>query len=213
MFCETVLTAAASSREHIIPEWLLKYLGVRETAVNPTHHKADTMEVVSTRRQTFNALTNGLVCAGCNNGWLSQLEDRAKPLLIPLVTGERSIYDLVLREQAILSRWALKTACTLNRASNFHQFVPPDHAHFVLNVPQHLPAGMIVTTQQLRDSRTEGRGMLQWQQSSDWFMFGPDGMPVKEQTALREHSYKTSFRIGRLLLLVGAAFTASFGLP
>jgi hypothetical protein len=70
-----------------------------------------------------------------------------------------------------------------------------------MDTPKQMPKGVIAVAQQLRSAVIEGRGAIQWQQSSDWFISGPAEMTPEEQTVLRERSYKIAFRIGRLLLL------------
>lgn len=45
-----------------------------------------------------------IVCHPCNNGWMSQLQIRAKPWLLPLVLGQWS--DLSVEAQAALAAWA-----------------------------------------------------------------------------------------------------------
>ena len=49
-----------------------------------------------------------MVCSTCNNGWLSQLEGTAKPVITPLIRGEprRLPYD----DQALIAAWTSKTA-------------------------------------------------------------------------------------------------------
>ena len=44
-----------------------------------------------------------LVCRPCNNEWMSQLQNDAKPILLPLMNGERRALNR--REQTILSAW------------------------------------------------------------------------------------------------------------
>jgi hypothetical protein len=48
------------------------------------------------------------VCAGCNNGWMSELEGRAKPLLLAGLSGRGR--TLNRGGQATLAAWAFKTA-------------------------------------------------------------------------------------------------------
>lgn len=48
------------------------------------------------------------VCATCNNGWMSELENSAKPVLVPLVDGERM--TLAADQQTIAAIWAVKTS-------------------------------------------------------------------------------------------------------
>jgi hypothetical protein len=52
----------------------------------------------------------GAICETCNNGWMSELEGRAKPLLIALSRGERALSDLTEGECGIAAAWAGKTA-------------------------------------------------------------------------------------------------------
>jgi len=51
------------------------------------------------------------VCATCNNGWMSDLETEAQPLLEPLLKGE--IIRLSEPEQMIAATWAVKTVLVL----------------------------------------------------------------------------------------------------
>jgi hypothetical protein len=55
------------------------------------------------------SLTIKAVCAGCNNGWMSQLETQAKPLLEPMILGKRRVV-LPNDRARIVSTWAMKTA-------------------------------------------------------------------------------------------------------
>lgn len=47
------------------------------------------------------------VCAKCNNGWMSILEGRAKPILMPLFRAE--LFTLDAEAQSILAGWIAKT--------------------------------------------------------------------------------------------------------
>lgn len=48
-----------------------------------------------------------VVCKPCNNNWMSQLEDAAKPYIVELLTGHGT---LDAEELEVLGRWAIKTA-------------------------------------------------------------------------------------------------------
>lgn len=51
------------------------------------------------------------VCQSCNNGWMSQLESKAKLFLQPLLMGEsRSLY---MDGQTTIALWSLKTAMVM----------------------------------------------------------------------------------------------------
>jgi hypothetical protein len=53
------------------------------------------------------ATTVKMVCAACNNGWLSQLEGVAKPIIAPLILGEGR--RLPYEDQAVIAAWTCKT--------------------------------------------------------------------------------------------------------
>ncbi|HXQ00893.1 MAG TPA: hypothetical protein VN845_12630 [Solirubrobacteraceae bacterium] len=53
------------------------------------------------------------VCAGCNHGWMSDLETKASPLLKPMLKGNTQ--GLSIEQQACLAQWATKTAMTLDQ--------------------------------------------------------------------------------------------------
>jgi hypothetical protein len=52
------------------------------------------------------------VCKKCNNGWMSDLESRAKPVLTPLVQGASGYLDA--SDQATIAAWGAKTALALH---------------------------------------------------------------------------------------------------
>ncbi len=56
------------------------------------------------------------ICKGCNNGWMSRLEEQAKSVILPLMKTERKLGSLDEEECRILARWAGKTALIESRA-------------------------------------------------------------------------------------------------
>jgi hypothetical protein len=55
------------------------------------------------------------ICERCNNDWMSQLEDAAKPLLLGLIRRERLLSNLNEEERGIVAAWAGKTAIVESR--------------------------------------------------------------------------------------------------
>jgi hypothetical protein len=49
-----------------------------------------------------------VVCGECNNGWMSRLQNRAKPILLPLILGEKA--QLRRTAQTLIASWATMTA-------------------------------------------------------------------------------------------------------
>jgi hypothetical protein len=89
------------TEEHVFPNWLRKcgYDGVGLQETN------DVIQL----RGVFSSKVK-IVCASCNNGWMSRLEQEAKPLLIHLFKSFGRSIPLDEAAQLTLARWAFKTA-------------------------------------------------------------------------------------------------------
>ena len=71
-------------------------------------------ELFSYDAQPYKATAN-VVCAGCNNGWMSRSEEGAKGYLVGMVEGRgRELHAGGLAE---LARWALCVPSPLRRAA------------------------------------------------------------------------------------------------
>ncbi len=93
------------TREHVLPEWLTEIGLDRGSSV---HHSGPLNKVPRQWTSTPFRTTVKMVCATCNNGWLSALEGSAKPILTPLICGQsRRLPD---DDQALIATWTCKTA-------------------------------------------------------------------------------------------------------
>jgi hypothetical protein len=98
----------ANSREHIWANWLKDY--VPRTQINYDEARiwvnADGRKEPSLRHRAGDPRSRSLriVCAACNNGWMSRMQERAKPILVPLIRGEDRTLDA--KEQGAVSGWA-----------------------------------------------------------------------------------------------------------
>ena len=52
------------------------------------------------------------VCHTCNTGWMAQLEDRARPILMPLIQRRR-VTSVPGTDAILAATWGVKTAMTL----------------------------------------------------------------------------------------------------
>jgi len=99
------------TREHVWPKWLgeavVSHFGspgkwavtnrvVTRGASERTAHKLDA--------------TVKRVCAGCNSGWMSQLESLARPLILPMLFRQHATVELAPDAQRTIATWAVKTA-------------------------------------------------------------------------------------------------------
>lgn len=95
------------TREHIWPQWLRAHLPMpmlNYQALRATEHRQHTDRSVATRSGDPHRWRVRAVCARCNNGWMSQLETRVQPILIPLLTGRTT--RLTPPQQQTLACWA-----------------------------------------------------------------------------------------------------------
>jgi hypothetical protein len=93
------------TREHILPDWLTE-IGLD---LKPSIHHAGPLNRLPRQWSARPyATTVKMVCAACNNGWLSQLEGVAKPVIAPLILGEGR--RLPVDDQALIAAWTCKTA-------------------------------------------------------------------------------------------------------
>lgn len=116
--------ARANSREHAVPAWIAKRLGVRDfldpqTAL--THKIAPRKQPIS-----FASHRARIFCVGCNTRF-KHLEDAVIPLLVPMAQGR--IVSLGTEPQGLLAEWAAKTAVALIAATSpeLREAVPAEH--------------------------------------------------------------------------------------
>jgi hypothetical protein len=110
------------SAEHVIPDWTRPFLsspGGKGTHQRTVLSAGGQIEETSYRTGPA-ATTIKSVCAPCNNGWMSRLEEHTKPLLVPMLEGRRRVYTE--REQATVATWAVKTS--LVAGSKFVSRIP-----------------------------------------------------------------------------------------
>jgi hypothetical protein len=196
MFCNTLLTKVNRSKEHVMPQWLLDYLEIRNEKIQPTHFSA-TGETKSIRYHTLEGLLAGQVCEKCNSGWMSILEQSAIPILKSLIDGDITVIDLNDNERIILGRWTAKTAFTLNSSSNYFKNIPSNHYKYIKNNETNLPPNVACFGQQ-----HHGERKFYWIQCSSWLLHGHSNNLEKIGESLIKSSYKISFQFGKLLLLL-----------
>lgn len=97
--------ATANSGEHLLPEWLQGLIASDDPHVLWREVGG---EKTTWEKRGFTEKTK-VVCGGCNNGWMSRLEEAAKDVLSPAITRSVLPYSLDLRSQWIAAQWAMKT--------------------------------------------------------------------------------------------------------
>ena len=110
-----------SSEEHVWPHWLKDSKTIDHTPVNHTQSQilvtVDPIgpDAVGPNTRKFDVKRRGgaatnrkepVVCAPCNNGWMSRLEKKTKKILLPMIDDEPRNLDR--DDQRTIARWADK---------------------------------------------------------------------------------------------------------
>jgi hypothetical protein len=114
--------ALGVTKEHIIADWVSQ--AIPRTA-DDKHHRID----IPTRKNADGTFTKGhtvrnaqgnvhsqklkLACRTCNNGWMSQLEEKTKPILLHLIQGKPSV--LSPEQQTVVAHWVIKTIMVVEK--------------------------------------------------------------------------------------------------
>jgi hypothetical protein len=142
------------TREHVIAKWLRQELRtqgwVYEQRGTGKARKWNALAVVLPR-----------VCHRCNNELLADLEDRAKPILGPLLHGGSGSAPILIdpSQQATLATWAVKTSLLLTIRSFEGEaagwFRPTTSSGFTITVARtsHRPARMFGCSESMPRTR------------------------------------------------------------
>lgn len=188
VFCGNPVQGQKSD-EHIFPQWLQKHLGIKNQQLSNTLY-AVSGETSSVRRHTFHGHVSGLVCERCNSGWLSKLEEQAKPLLIPLVDGTCT-GQINWRDCQIIAFWIFKTCLTLHSASQIDKFIPAEHYKAVYE-RRAIPKGVVIAI-----SNFQGKNDLYWIQNQNW-QGKIEGVPIENLKEDFRQTYRIALCAGHL---------------
>jgi hypothetical protein len=104
MFCNK----KANTKEDAWPVWLMKRFPDSDSAYMDAERGGRKLGIW---RASKPRLPVKWVCASCNSGWMSRLENRAKPVIESIL--DEKVTSLSVSAQAILARWSVKTVMVL----------------------------------------------------------------------------------------------------
>lgn len=129
--------------EHGFPLWLTKFLPgdegddvthtVRDGATEAVEHQWAAKQLDFAARK---------VCERCNTGWMNDLENLARPHLVPLIEGQRRVLDAPA--QRIVAAWAVKTALALSLANPGKRPVATHHYRAMAEMKDRPPPKSLV---------------------------------------------------------------------
>jgi len=200
LFCGEDLSRGRS-QEHVFPQWLLDELGIRAQQVSAIHvfqpdDPASEPEVLSERSLTLDNVREGRVCARCNNGWMSDLENGCKGVLLDLIHGRRQPAQLSETERLPIARWAAKTGYVRNSSANYTIKAPPQQLRELRENTHNLPRGVLVI------AATGPFVNFRWFQSNRWMLGAPDNLTERISDLMDTCTYKIGVQFGHVLLIV-----------
>ena len=117
--------AESVTKEHIWAKSLTKLFEGHGIIRHEYEHPEDGVEPRVKRANTFASVTRK-VCRACNNGWMREADDAARPMLAAFARGEP--FTLDARQQEQLAFWATKTVLAhLSVEPEQYRFATPEH--------------------------------------------------------------------------------------
>jgi hypothetical protein len=189
--------SAILSDEHIVPQWLLRHFNLPEDdQMFQGVANSDTGEFAAAPRvHSSFRFVEGRVCAACNSGWMSRLEDAARPVLTALIDRGREISSLSSSESAVISKWAVKTAYLVTYAGPMRSPVQLDHVRLLCGDSSVPHSGVGVFAMQADYTQPSG-----YIQTGQWPQLAPPDVAIDRETP--RDAYKIGLQFRHLYLLV-----------
>lgn len=106
------------TKEHIFPKWLAPYIPKtmeNYQNVKTIFHKDRADTAAKKRAGNPHSWSVKCVCKKCNNEWMGTLQERVKPILLPMIKGEK--VKIEKADQHVMASWvAMATMCAEFRA-------------------------------------------------------------------------------------------------
>jgi hypothetical protein len=119
VFCQASGSGVTMTKEHVWPKWLGTQTSM-EFGTGFELARINGIPVGEPRSAKPFTRRPKIVCLRCNTGWMHDLEERARPSLLPLLDGFSS--ELGVASQVAVATWITKTCFALSYS--IHQ-VPP----------------------------------------------------------------------------------------
>jgi hypothetical protein len=115
------------TREHVFPGWLQRRVRPLDaTQKNPIYrgtHLSSLGMRKSVRQAGANSHTYSAVCAECNNGWMSELEQQFAVLLDRMILKLDPL-TFSKKESRTIALWVTKTCILMHKSSNYRKIIP-----------------------------------------------------------------------------------------
>jgi hypothetical protein len=115
--------ASNLTREHVLPNWISKMFTAKLTATTTIEKQGQPDKIYKSALLQHKVK---VVCAKCNNGWMSQLESDVKSILSRMLFALDQGTALGAKEQNILAFWAQKTVMILDLSTEAEYKIPSE---------------------------------------------------------------------------------------
>ncbi len=129
LFCDE---ASRYEKEDVLPVWLAEVLRQMNPGMKYDSHRMRVREGRIDRQHISRGHGSvagvhklPIVCRSCNGGWMSEIEQHAKPILTPLVQGLRT--TLTVQDQYTVSLWMTLKSLMYELLDWSHHFIRPEY--------------------------------------------------------------------------------------
>lgn len=178
--------------EHLLSDWIRR--GLPRQPPQPLTIRTATGE--ETRIETPYDVQVPCVCAKCNHGWMSALETRTKPALLPLIRGHSRLlsYD----EQGLIACWLLLKSIVHVEVARITEVVPREHYDHIYRTRKHpQPVRRCEVSLAAYADSQHGLG--------DFLMLGME-RPERSAFPAALKGYAVTLTIGKVILQMFATF-------
>lgn len=137
VFCGRTGAEVKITREHVLPSWLQTKATFRFGGGTEIW-RVSGVKLTSVQNPPLFNRRPYIACLDCNTGWMHDLEERAHPILLPMLDG----FDRALgfQQQATVATWAAKTCFALHHARHeFISTVPKAHLRALVSAQDMVP--------------------------------------------------------------------------
>lgn len=133
-----------------------------------------------------------VVCESCNNGWMSELEERARRYLVPMIQGEEDWFDPDAAQT--VATWAAKTAVSISYTDLATRAIPGNCRTWIMDRGEPPPLTSVWLAQLEAPVSTEI-----WCRS---IFLTSDPEEIYQPREEPGNTYMTGFAVGRLYLMI-----------
>ncbi len=180
--------------EHVFADWLRR-LDHNGEGVHVLTQGDGSAPIVQRGRGIFTRKLK-IVCGVCNHGWMSGIEEAAKPLLIQMFNAKSQI-PLSPDDQLTLARWAFKTVVVARYIANEGTFPAAHRREFCTTNDPPQQAQIWIGTASVPNTPTYGEAVAQMR-------YEPVELtgPASDGAAIAVPAYRSELRLFNVVFVV-----------